>query len=327
MDDIFAWIEAEFKPQFCTSDMFIYEDMESQSGFSLPVIYQPFDGTKRWHWSDRGCMWDFLYTTNAEGKKLLDFGPGDGWPSLLLAPFVKEVVGLDASPKRVETCSANAKRLGIKNAEFRYYPAGERLPFDDNSFDAITAASSVEQSPDPKQTLNELYRVLKPGGRLRIFYESLNSYKGGYEKELWVAGLKDGNSRLILFDRRIEEEYAIQYGITVSMPKKAFTDLSFVDISPEFLNEIKSQITDVSKLKTVHPSGKTYLEWLQGIGFTEVRPTYSGGLAAAKLFDCYRTSVEASDVAAVDALIKPTVRVASQLVAPIEFDPMITAIK
>ena len=64
-----------------------------------------------------------------------------------------------------------------------------------------------------------------------------------------------------------------------------------------------------------------------GIGFTEVRPTYSGGLAAAKLFDCYRTSVEASDVAAVDALIKPTVRVASQFVAPIEFDPMITAIK
>lgn len=86
MKDIFAWIETEFKPQFCTSDKFIYDDMESQSGFSLPLIYQPFDAAVRWHWSERGCLFDFLYTTNAEGKRVLDFGPGDGWPSLIIAP-------------------------------------------------------------------------------------------------------------------------------------------------------------------------------------------------------------------------------------------------
>lgn len=51
----------------------------------------------RWHWSDRGSLYDFLYTTRGQGKKLLDFGSGDGWPSLLVAPFVKEVVGVVAA--------------------------------------------------------------------------------------------------------------------------------------------------------------------------------------------------------------------------------------
>lgn len=327
MKDIFAWIETEFKPQFCTSDKFIYDDMESQSGFSLPLIYQPFDAAVRWHWSERGCLFDFLYTTNAEGKRVLDFGPGDGWPSLIIAPFVKEVVGLDASPKRVETCRSNAQRLGIANAEFKCYAAGGRLPFDDESFDAITAASSVEQTPDPKQTLQELYRVLKPGGKLRFFYESLNGYKGGQENELWVAGLDGGRTRLVLFDRCIEKEYVVQYGITVAMPRKTFAGMTFKDIGREFLGNIKRYITDVSKLKTVHPSGKTYLKWLQEIGFREAVPTYGGGAAAAKLYDYYHTTADLRDLEAVDTLIKPTVRVVSQLIAPIESDPPITAVK
>ena len=38
--DIFTWIEQELHPQPCTSDKFIYDDMESQSGRCLPLIYQ-----------------------------------------------------------------------------------------------------------------------------------------------------------------------------------------------------------------------------------------------------------------------------------------------
>jgi len=71
--------------------------MESQSGYSLPIIYKPFDGTEKSHWVDRGHLYDFLYSTKGMGKKLLDFGPGDGWPSLIIAPFAQEIVGLDSS--------------------------------------------------------------------------------------------------------------------------------------------------------------------------------------------------------------------------------------
>ena len=77
----------------------------------------------------------FYIQQEVKGKKLLDFGPGDGWPSLIIAPFVRKVFGLDSLYSRVETCTENTKRLGINNAEFKCYPAGDKIPFDNNTFD------------------------------------------------------------------------------------------------------------------------------------------------------------------------------------------------
>lgn len=129
----------------------------------MPIIYEPFDIAKKSHWIDRGFLFDFLYSMDGEGKKVLDFGPGDGWASLIVAPYVKEVIGLDSSIKRIEICKENAMKMNITNAKFIDYNVGAKLPFD-----GIMAASSVEQTPDPKKTLEELYRILKPGGNFAI---------------------------------------------------------------------------------------------------------------------------------------------------------------
>ena len=61
--NVFDWIEQQLKPGSCTSEAFIYDDMASQSGRSLPVIYQPFDPGDKWHWHDRGWLFDFLSST------------------------------------------------------------------------------------------------------------------------------------------------------------------------------------------------------------------------------------------------------------------------
>ncbi|HOB19244.1 MAG TPA: class I SAM-dependent methyltransferase [Candidatus Atribacteria bacterium] len=332
--DIFSWIEKELDPKACTTEDLIYNDMESQSAYSLPVIYQPFDAAVRWHWSDRGSLYDFLYTTRGEGKRLLDFGPGDGWPSLLVAPFVKEVVGVDSSPKRVETCIENARRLGISNARFVSYRSGSRLPFEDDSFDGIMAASSIEQTPDPKQTLSELYRVLKPGGRIRIFYETLGEYKGGLEYDIWIFGLAGDRSKLILYKRDPEHEYALQYGLTIAIPEKELKEklsvdgeVSFRHVTEHFLEGIKGIITSAQVCKTIHPSGRTLVSWLKEIGFKEVVATYSGSMAAARLFDSYAADDRPSDLESVDEAVRKVVKVVTELEAPIELDPMITGIK
>src|SRR5574340_1247051 len=179
------WMKANVNFETRDSAIALYDLMESQCDI-LAVIYVPFDGAERGHFDDRGSILDYAY--HAQGGRVLDFGPGDGWPSLLLAPMVEEVVGVDGSRKRVEVCTRNARRMGLTNASFIHYPPGQPLPFADASFDVVTAGSSIEQTPDAKATLREIYRVLKPGGRLRMHYESLLYYAGELECEVDFGG-------------------------------------------------------------------------------------------------------------------------------------------
>ena len=333
--DVVNWIEHELPITCCTSDVFVYDDMQSQSGKSLPVIYVPFDGNKASHWDDRGQILDFLCAVCGRGKRLLDLGPGDGWPSLGVAPFASEVVGVDASWKRVEVCEGNAARLGILNARFVHVPAGRPLPFEDESFDGAMAASCIEQTPDPKATLSEIFRVLRPGGRLRIYYEALGWYRGGRERDVWLAGIGDDASRLIIYDRDIEGEKANQYGITFSMSREELAPIlsggesrpSYGNLTIGALDALRSRIVDVRKCTLMHPSGVTLAGWLKETGFSDVLPTHSGGAFARRLYDCLPEHERPSDLEGVDAVLEPLVGIAVEMAAPIQSDPMITAVK
>ncbi len=332
--DISNWINENLKPENCTSDRFIYDDMDSQSGYCLPLIYQPFDSSKRFHWADRGCLYDFLYSVDGEGKRILDFGPGDGWPSLIIAPYVKEVVGLDSSQKRVMVCSENARRLGILNARFTSYMPGSKIPFEDNYFDGIVASSSVEQTPNPWDTIKEFYRVLKPGGKLRIHYEALNRYKDGEERDIWIHPLDDNSCILIMYFRNIEDEYADQYALSLDIGENKLSHMlstdgkpSFKDITIDFLEGLRGNILSSKVCRTIHPSGKTYASWMKEAGFREVHPTCSGQHAALKVYDSLSKDSLPMDLEGVDAAIRTAVKVAVGLEAPIETDPMLTVVK
>ena len=330
------WIVRELQPRVCTSDAFIYDDMDSQSGRSLPVIYEPFDATRKSHWRDRGALYDYLFSTQGEGKRLLDFGPGDGWPSLIVAPFAGEVIGVDGSARRVQVCTENAARLGITNASFIHVQPGSRLPFEDGTFDGVMAASSVEQTPDPRFTYQELYRVLKPGGRLRVHYEALSDYRGEQEHDTWLWPMDEQHCRLILFDRHVDQECVTQYALTFNLPAAALYrafgvqgrhELRYESVTLSQMAQLRSALADARVCQTSHPSGKTIAAWLREIGFTQVLPTHDGSTAAGMLFDVLSEPSRPHDLAGVDAVLHPVVQVVSQLAAPIELDPMITAIK
>ena len=332
---VFEWIQKECEPRSCTSVDFMYEEMDSQSGYCLPIIYKIFDSNDRAHWRDRGSCFDFLYATEVANKKLLDFGPGDGWPSLIMAPYVRAVIGIDASRRRVAVCQENARRLGIKNAVFTYTAPGEPLPFRDETFDGIVAASSIEQTPEPYRTLKELYRVLKKDGRLRIDYEGLNRYRGGEERIVYVDDIGDEKSSLTMYDRDIEHETAIMYKIDFAMPggslERHFSGKTstpaFTDITVERLRLIADRIGDVRRCTLVHPSCKTLVRWLGKIGFREVLPTYSGAWFAGQLYDVVPPSHRPRDLSGVDELVRPSVRIVVNMPAPTDRDPMITAVK
>ena len=80
-------------------------------------------------------------------------GPGCAAPWSLLPLFA--------------VCTANACRLGIGNFRCVHVPAGQPLPFPDNTFDGVLAASVVEQTPDPRATLRTESRSARAPSRRR----------------------------------------------------------------------------------------------------------------------------------------------------------------
>lgn len=333
--ELFAWLERELAPTACTSEQLIYDDMDSQSGRSLPIIYRPFDAGLRMHWGERGAALDYVHATQAEGQRVLDLGPGDGWPTLIVAPHAAEVVGVEGSHRRVRVCRGNASRLGITNVSFEYVAPGSPLPFAEGSFDAAMAASSVEQTPDPRAALAELYRVLRPGGRLRIYYEALAGYRGGRERDTWLLALDGQSCRLLLYDRHIDEERVMQYGLTLALPAKQVRaalaapsgDIPFAAVTVQRLQALRPALIDARVCATTHPSGATLAAWLREIGFRQVRPTHSGADLARRLFDLLPPAERPGTLAEVDSYLRPLVRAAIDLPAPLDADPMITALK
>lgn len=92
--------------------------------------------------------------------KILDLCCGSGQATEILVQYSQEVTGLDASPKSIKRAQSN-----VPSAQY-VEGFAENMPFEDNVFDVVhTSAALHEMNPEQLQEiLNEVYRVLKPGG-------------------------------------------------------------------------------------------------------------------------------------------------------------------
>lgn len=96
------------------------------------------------------------------GERVLDVAAGTGTSAKALAKTGAEVVALDFSPGMVE--QGRKKHPGIEFIE----GDAQALPFPSGSFDAVTISFGLRNVHNPKLALGEMYRVLKPGGRIVI---------------------------------------------------------------------------------------------------------------------------------------------------------------
>lgn len=102
---------------------------------------------------------------NCQGKKVLDYGCGNGVHSFFIARYAQKLVAIDLSEKSLAIARKKAKKEGIsEKIEFLKMDC-EKMEFSDNSFDIIFDGGTFS-SLDLNKALPELARVLKPQGSL-----------------------------------------------------------------------------------------------------------------------------------------------------------------
>jgi 2-polyprenyl-6-hydroxyphenyl methylase/3-demethylubiquinone-9 3-methyltransferase len=101
---------------------------------------------------------------------VLDVGCGGGLFAEEVARLGFQVTGIDLSPRSIETARRHAKQMGLP---ITYHPAsGEKIPFQDNTFDLVYCCDVLEHVNDPNLVIAESARVLKSGGM--YLYDTIN---------------------------------------------------------------------------------------------------------------------------------------------------------
>ncbi len=104
------------------------------------------------------------------GSNILDIGSGAGFDLIVASRLTGpngRVCGVDLTQEMVQRSKENFTNLGIENIE-NHYVSSEVFPFEDNTFDVIISNGVINLSPAKYELFQEIFRVLKPGGRLQF---------------------------------------------------------------------------------------------------------------------------------------------------------------
>lgn len=132
------------------------------------------------------------YLQPKDGQKILDIAAGTGEPALSIAASIKNgvVTITDISEEMMEIAREKAIAKELTNIETVICDASD-LPFENGSFDAVSCRFGFMFFPDIQLAANEIYRVLKPGGR---FATTVWNFP---EKNFWVTAIMGTIMRLM----------------------------------------------------------------------------------------------------------------------------------
>ncbi|MGH3322379.1 MAG: class I SAM-dependent methyltransferase [Streptosporangiaceae bacterium] len=150
------------------------------------------------------------------GSKILEVAPGPGYLSIALARTGDyAVTGLDISETFVEIARKNAAEAGAR-VDFRHGNASA-MPFDDDSFDFVVCYAAFKNFSEPVRALQEMCRVLRPGGRTLIIDLRHDVSKQAVDDEVAHMGLGAVSGAFTKFTLRF------------FLPRRAYTRKQFQD--------------------------------------------------------------------------------------------------
>jgi len=187
-----------------------------------------------------GCGDPITLASLQPGQTVLDLGSGAGLDCFFAARKVGgtgRVIGVDMTPEMIERATASAKRLGLGNVEFRQGYI-EELPVESNSVDVTISNCVINLSPDKSRVFAEVFRVLKPGGKLAVsdivtdgplpeaIKKSLSAWAGcvagAVEAKEYIAmmeavGFRDVSVTPVFFDKEEVEKALVDLGDAIDL--------------------------------------------------------------------------------------------------------------
>ena len=141
-------------------------------------------------------FWDHIGRRTVERLALppngtvLDVGCGTGASALPAAQVVGpngSVIGVDLSARLLDRARDKAKGLGLSNVEFRCADMTS-LGYPDGRFDAVVSVFSIFFVPDMEGLVRELWRMVRPGGKLAVTTWGPRIFEPAYSR--WLSAIK-----------------------------------------------------------------------------------------------------------------------------------------
>lgn len=136
------------------------------------------------------------------GGRLLDIGCGTGFTLALAVDHFDELHGVDATQAMLDRVDLSSGKVHVQQG------LAEEVPFDDGSFDAVTAYSFLHHLLDHRPAFAEAFRVLRPGGRFYIDLEPNRRFWTAIRRASEMAGA--GATLDPLVEREVGELLSIE---------------------------------------------------------------------------------------------------------------------
>ncbi len=242
-------------PSLCATDISAFSQ---QLGYTAEELESVPEGANL----ALGCGNPTALASLQKGETVLDLGSGAGIDCFIASEKVGAsgwVIGVDMTPEMVQRARENARKAGITNVEFRLGDI-ENLPVADNSVDVVISNCVINLVTNKSRVFSEVYRVLKPGGRIAFSDLGLNKALPQALRESIEAyiGCISGALMVDKYQRTIEA-----HGFTnVSVMEKPYVDFEAPDTCDPLSNAI---------LESLQP-GKSVSDYVVNVEVSACKP-------------------------------------------------------